>query len=648
MSVKPVKAISIIGMMSELEKVIKFCGDSQMFHPDEAMSFYSNTQNFVPLAQKNPYSAPLQSLEAAAELAGFKLEYTKLKNFTVSPSGILKYVKFFVSKVEGMVGQKLRAEQEIDSCERTIQQVEHFIGSDIDFTEISQCRYINPTFGRLPLESYEKLSNYSDNPYVLFFPCTNDETHYWGAYFSPPDKKSEIDRIFSSLYFEKLDIPEIAGTPEQYKTTLQKELEEKKKELEHCKKLIDVFWKAEKDKCRMYYSKLTELDSYNEIKRYVYKYNKSFILVGWIPAENEDFFTRQLDGIRSIEYSLSDGKDEIQHSPPIIMKNPPFIRLYEYYVKMYGLPCYDEVDPTSVVALTYTLFFGIMFGDVGQGLIVAIVGALMWKLKKMEIGRILVPCGISGMIFGCIYGSVFGFEEALNPIYKALFGLNEKPVDVMASETINVIIYGSVALGFLTIAIIMLINIFSSIKRRDLENALFGANGVAGFIFYVSLVVGMVCQMFLGIQLMNAVYVICLIILPLLLIYLREPLGGLVEHKKNWQPEKWGEYLIQSFFEVFEMCLGYLTNTMSFLRVGAYILVHAGMMMVVFTLAEMVGGIVGYALIVVIGNAIVMALEALLVAIQVLRLDYYEIFSRFYIGEGREFKPVVAHSDVKE
>ncbi len=646
MSVKPVKAISIIGMMSELERVVKFCGDSQMFHPDDAMSFYSNTGSFTPIAANNPYSAPLQNLKNTAELANLELKYVKLKNFTVSSNGVLKYVKFFVSKVEKMLNEKLSIEQEIDNCKRTIDQVGHFVGKNINFTEIMNCRYINPTFGRIPLEGYEKLSKYSDNPYVLFFPCTKDETHYWGAYFSPPDQKQEIDRVFSSLYFEKLDIPEIAGTPDNFIVQLRKNLEQLKKDLERSEHLIEIFWKAEKEKCSMYYSKLTELDSYNEIKRYVYKYNKSFILVGWIPAENEDFFTRQLDGIRSVEYSLSDGKDEIKLSPPVIMKNPPFIRLYEFYVKMYGLPCYNETDPTAIVALTYTLFFGIMFGDVGQGLVVAIVGALMWKFKKMEIGRILVPCGISGMIFGFIYGSVFGFEEALNPVYKLLFGIDGKLVDVMSSETINMIIYGSVALGFVTIAIVMLMNIFSSLRRRDFESAFFGPNGIAGFVFYVSLVIGLVCQMFLGIAVMNFAYTACLIILPLLFMYMREPLGRLAERKKKWQPEKWGEYCVQSFFELFEMCLSYLTNTMSFLRVGAYILVHAGMMTVVFTLAEMVGGI-GYTVVVIIGNGIVMALEALLVAIQVLRLDYYEIFSRFYIGNGRPFTPVVAKNNIK-
>ena len=84
MSVKPVKAVSIIGMMSELDKVIKFCGDSQMFHPDDAMSFYSDTRNFVPLNDKNPYSTPLQELRNTADMLGFELNYVKLKNFSVS------------------------------------------------------------------------------------------------------------------------------------------------------------------------------------------------------------------------------------------------------------------------------------------------------------------------------------------------------------------------------------------------------------------------------------------------------------------------------------------------------------------------------------------------------------------------------------
>lgn len=643
MSVKEVKVIKIIGMLSELDKVIKFCGDSDMFHPDDAMSFYSNTQDFTPLSDKNPYAAPLQSLRSTADMAGLSLDFVKLTDFNVSDKGVLKYVEITVEKLEKLVNDKLRIKQDIDSCKRKIERVGHFTGGNLDFTEIMKCKYITPSFGRLPNESFAKLESFDENPFVMFFPCTQDDTHHWGVYFSPnePGEKQNIDRIFSSLYFEKLDVPEIAGTPEDYIKTLENKLSELKTAQEKNKKEIDEFWSEEKERCVKYYSRLQELDCYHAIKRYVYKYHGSFILVGWIPADKEKYFTQNLDEIKSVEYSLSDGREEMKHSPPVILKNPPFIRLYEFYVKMYGLPSYNELDPTAIVAFTYTLFFGIMFGDMGQGLVVAIVGFLMWKLKKMEIGRILIPCGISGMVFGSIYGSVFGFEHALDPVYKALFGLDEKPVEVMNAETINIIIYGSVAIGIVTIVISMLMNIVSSLKRKDPERAFFGANGIAGFVFYVSLVVGLVCQMLLGIELMNPIYIVCLIVIPLVIMFLREPLGRLAEGKKKWQPESWGEYCTQSFFELFEMCLSYVTNTMSFLRIGAYILVHAGMMLVVFTLAEMIGG-AGYIIMIIVGNGIVMALEALLVAIQVLRLDYYEIFSRFYIGEGRQFTPVVA------
>ena len=637
MSVKQVKAISIIGMMSELQKVVKFCGDSQMFHPDDTMKFYSDTQNFLPLQNKNTYSEYIKQLEDSAELLGFRLEYKKPEDLNAGESAVVKYVSYFVSKTEGLANRNLRLQQDIESCKRNIEKVSHFVGRNINFTEIMQCEFITPNFGRMPTESYEKLSQYAENPYVLFFPYTSDSTHYWGAYFAPNEQKEEVDRIFSSLYFEKLDIPEKAGTPDEYKISLEKELDSLEKELDEVKKKIDDFLKDEKSKCCAYYSKLQEFDSYNEIERYVYKHSKNFILVGWIPADKEKYFTKHLDVIRSVEYSLTDGKEALKNSPPVMMKNPPFIRLYEFFVKMYGLPSYNEVDPTLFVAITYTLFFGIMFGDVGQGLVLAIVGFLMWKLKKMEIGKILVPCGISGMIFGFLYGSVFGFEHALDGIHSALFGTNGKLFEVMESDSINMIIYGSVAIGFVTITVSMIV-----------ENALFGANGVAGFLFYVSLLVGLVLQMFFGIEVMNPVYVILLIVVPLLAIFMREPLGTLVEKKKHQEePFKWGAYCTQSFFEVFEICLSYVTNTMSFLRVGAYILVHAGMMLVVFTLAEMAGNAVGYTVVLILGNGVVMALEALLVAIQVLRLDYYEIFSRFYIGEGRAFKPIKAHKETE-
>lgn len=227
----------------------------------------------------------------------------------------------------------------------------------------------------------------------------------------------------------------------------------------------------------------------------------------------------------------------------------------------------------------------------------------------------------------------------LDPLYKAVFGLSEKPVEVMNSDTTTMLILLAVVIGFVLILAAMLLNIYSSLKQRNYERAIFGENGVAGFVFYASLIIGCVLQLALGIPVMNAAYVIFLIVLPLVLIFLREPLGKLAAGEKDWKPEKWGEFIVQNLFEMFEIMLSYVSNTVSFLRVAAFVLVHAGMMMAVFAIAGMFQT-VGYIVAVVIGNALVMVMEAMLVSIQVMRLEFYEMFSRYYNGDGRAFQPL--------
>ena len=346
-----------------------------------------------------------------------------------------------------------------------------------------------------------------------------------------------------------------------------------------------------------------------------------------------------LEAIDSVEVTFTPAKEEMKHSPPVKLKNRFFFRPFEYYTEMYGLPNAREIDPSWFIALTYTLLFGIMFADVGQGIMLLIAAIYMLKVRKMPLGALLIPCSICSTIFGFIFGSVFGFEELLTPVYKALFHLKGKPVEVMEGETTMLLIFGAVGIGIVLLIIAMLLNIVSSFKRGDTGGALFGVNGVAGLTFYTSLVVGMGTSMLTEYKIMNTAYILCLIVLPLILIFLREPLSKLIKGEKKLFSDGIGSFIVDNLFEMFEVLLSYVTNTMSFLRVGAFILVHAGMMKVVFVLAEMFGT-VGYTITIILGNILVMALEALLVGIQVLRLEYYEMFSRFYIGDGRKYEPV--------
>ena len=137
-----------------------------------------------------------------------------------------------------------------------------------------------------------------------------------------------------------------------------------------------------------------------------------------------------------------------------------------------------------------------------------------------------------------------------------------------------------------------------------------------------------------------------LLVLPLLLMFLREPLGKLLARDPDWKPERMGEFIIQNFFELFEQLLSYLSNTMSFLRVAAFVLVHAGMMMAVFAIGGMFQT-VGYTVAVIVGNALVMGMECVLVVIQIMRLEFYEMFSRYYNGDGKPFRPLALNPEKK-
>lgn len=647
MAVQKIKVASIIGRMIDLDRVTAVCGKSGSFHPDNSLSFYSDTSGFSPLNEENPYSAPLQKLTDAVNGSRKKLvllDESKMENVQYSREELDAYVRRLATSLNDLQTERTQAQQEVERFTREIEQVSHFVGMDLNLDEIHDCKYIKVRFGSLPKEGYEKLQSYNQNPYVIFFPCTSDELHYWGVYFAPIDVVSEVDRIFSSLYFERTSFTELKGTPESGVEELRGLRDKEIARIQRVDRQIDALWKQEEEECQKVFSFLTEKSVYFGIRRYAARYNDNFILTGWVPADRESDLRRALGQLESVEYTFENAEEEMSHSPPVALKNKKIFKPFEFFVDMYGLPSYDEVDPTPFVAITYVLLFGIMFGDLGQGICVSIVGWLMWKFKRMKLGKALIPCGISSAIFGTVFGSVFGFEHALDPFYRNVFGLDEKPIEVMEPNTTNLIIYSAVGIGMLLVVVAILINIYSCLRRRHWENALFGPNGLAGLVFYVSLVVGFGGQLIFGWQIVNTAYVLGLIVLPIVVIFFREVLGGLLERRSDWKPESWGNFLMQNFFEVFEYLLSYATNTMSFLRVGAFVLVHAGMMLVVFTLAEMTSGI-GYILIAVVGNVFVMGLEGLLVGIQVLRLEFYEMFSRFFDGDGRPFHPVVVRRD---
>lgn len=643
MSVSSMHAVNVIGLLDHIDEVIAVLGESGVFHPDEVSNFYQDLQGFTRLQTNNNYADILTELKDALNRTKYDIPSAHEDGEEISYDEARIKASEMTAQLGSLITEKDEAARKLTEVRNTVVAAQHFVGLDDDIKNVRNLKYMNVRFGKLPKESVQKYEQYQKRDDVDFVVCTEEKDHCWGAYFVSKDKTAEVDKFFESLYFERVNLAEEDKTPLEQVDTYEKMIPVLEERAREAQDRLDAYFDGNAQQIGLCVYKLEKLCSYSVIRAKALQHRNSFIIVGWIPSDSVDPIKAQLSGIKSVELDFSDAENELDKKPPAKLKNCFFAKPFEYFTEMYGMPSYNEIDPSLFIAITYIVIFGIMFADLGQGLLLALVGLLMWKWKKMPIGKILFPCGISSSVFGIILGSVFGFEHVLDPLYRFL-RFDEKPIEVMAPENTNIIIFSAIGIGVFLLVIAMLLNVYTSFRQKNYGRALFSTSGVAGIVFYGSVVFGLVSEVFLDNHVMTLPYILLLVVLPFILIFFCEPLSGLVNGEKDWQPESWGGYIVEKFFESIEVLLSYVTNTMSFLRVGAFVLVHAGMMMVVFVLAETVGG-VGYWLIVVLGNALVMALEALLVSIQVLRLEYYEMFSRFYAGEGRAYEPVKLKAD---
>ena len=641
MAVSSLQALNVIGLMEHIDEAITALGESGVFQPDDVSNFHDNVQDFTHLQTKNTFAEPLTNLKAALNQTKRSFPLTDVSDFSPSVEDLENFSAVTTADIDALIDKRETAAAKLNEVRQNLSVTSHFVGMGVEIEKVLKMKYMKARFGRLPKDSMSKLEAYRDNEYVDFAVCTEDKTHCWGVYFAPFDVVEEIDKIFEALFFERCNLVSENETPRERIEDYKKEIPALEANVKKAQAELDKYLDENKEQITNYLSKLEELYLYASIRSKALQYNNSFIIVGWVPTENKKQLNRRLKKIRSIEVDFSDAKNELDKRPPVRLKNCFLAKPFEFYTEMYGVPEYNEIDPTLFIAFTYVVIFGIMFADLGQGLLLSVVGILMWKIKKMKVGRILFPCGISAAIFGTVFGSVFGFEHLLDPMFHAL-GFEEKPMQVMNPENTNSVILTAISIGVILLIVAMFLNVFSSLRQKNLGKALFGTSGLSGIVFYGAAIFAVVAEVFLGWHVVSLFYILGLIVLPFILIFFAEPLGDLVNGKEDWQPESWGGYIVENIFESIEVLLGYVTNTMSFLRIGVFVLVHAGMMLVVFTLAETAGGefSIPYWIIIIFGNALVMALEALLVSIQVLRLEYYEMFNRFYSGEGRPFNPV--------
>ena len=361
---------------------------------------------------------------------------------------------------------------------------------------------------------------------------------------------------------------------------------------------------------------------------------------GWIPSEEVSSLKKAIAPISPVVVKVYENPEEILPgvAPPVLMKSPRWLRPFQKLVSLLGSPTYDEIHPVPFFAFSYILFFGLMFGDVGHGTVLLITSFLLKRFQKdrdfSEAAILLRWLSVSSIFFGFLYGSVMGIETWIPALWVHPM---EDAVTVMAA---------GVGLGCFLMLIGVALNLTNKLLAKDLEGFLFDRFGLLATWIYLGAIalVGLMAwrpgwKESQGPLLLAAGL---LVVLPLTLLLFSGPLRWLVwsHHRKE---ESLVEALIDGIVLSLEAINGFVVNSISFIRLGAFALSHAILSYcvteIVQTMDLVPGGILLKPIVFVGGNVMIILMEGLVVCIQALRLEYYEFFSKFYVGGGEPYHP---------
>lgn len=598
---------------------------------ENAMSIFDTVKGVYAFTDANPYEKLSKKGAELISVLDQELKYDQSRNSEHIPIDVLEQeLDGFERQIETIqrilksLKKDLFHKQEVRKQVVPIQNIEYPVD------QMFHVDYIKFRFGKMPKDSYKKLDAYLVTLDVIAYKVSEDDENIYLLYFTPRSKQANIDSLFSSLFFVRIRISdEIKGNPKEALAKLDEEIAELESRINMLMKDLSGFVQRNFERLQDLYNNIVQLTEIYQVRRYALHSDEAFYLTGWIPISQVVAFKQSLEQFSSVTCVLEDDDEVRKSTPPTQLINNKFFKPFEVLVQMYGTPSYKELDPTMFVGITYLLFFGLMFGDVGQGLVIASFSLWFYRKTKLPLIKLGVYLGFASTISGMFYGSIFGNDEILRELFPFIPMVN--PMEQKLPILLVTIVFGVVLL-----IIAMIFGIINSYKKEQLGKMFFDRSGIAGLVLYLT-IIGIVISFVFNSK-PSLLVIVLLIAMPLLVIFFAHPLENLFEKRSHIYPDDKVGFFIESFFELIETMLAIISNSVSFMRVGAFALNHVGFFMAFHALSDIVGG-TGSFVVMVFGNILIIMLEGLIVAIQGLRLEYYELFSRFYEGEGIEFKP---------
>ncbi|MDQ7010308.1 MAG: V-type ATPase 116kDa subunit family protein, partial [Mariprofundaceae bacterium] len=351
------------------------------------------------------------------------------------------------------------------------------------------------------------------------------------------------------------------------------------------------------------------------------------VIDGWIPAAEQQRFRRLLDGEAVAIISAEESELPLREVP-VRFSRPRFLDGFAALMRMFGVSGYREIDPAPVLGIGFVMMFGLMFADLGQGLLMFALGLwLAWYGWRSvgnfwrRTGQVMAPIGLSSAFFGAMFGNCFAHEDWIPALWF-------HPMD-------HILFYlaASIVIGMVTICAGMIFGMINAWRTRRWREVAWDDFGPVGFCFYLALIllaVGLATERAVA-EWIGAGLALC---------------GLLAMGMHHFLASRQENPVMRCFLtiiEIYDFCLKFLVQTMSFVRIAAFTVAHIALSTVLLLAVDALSSSPWAAWSVfIIGNFAIIVIEGLLVTIQVIRLHFFEFFTKFVAGQGKLFRPLSA------
>lgn len=617
------KDVQLIDTMNEIEAgrfTLPICRENL----DELLGF-SDLTSGKEIADEKPAFEKIRKLDDLYD-GTLKFDIRKASKAKMNLDKALAYESGYEAYVQARFSDLESSYNRLDEISKRLTAYRYLENIDVPVSDMMLMSRFSTILGSVSKENAVRLKKIYDHVSAVVYHVGDDRNgEEVFLIITPRDLDVETQRILKSVGFkpiEDIDRQE-QRKPSEIIAAFENEKAELEKQISTRDDVLKRYRENHLSQAQYTYDVLNLFANIQIVEKHMAFSDENFYFSAWVPESKKEAIEKIFKNFSDIIFFFESSEGEVK--PPVRLKNNWLFRPFEHLVAMYGTPSSDELDPTPFLAITYMLCFGYMFGDVGQGLVLILGGLFASRKLKISLGDVAVRMGMAAIIFGFIYGSVFGNETLLPALW------------IRPMQDINTALISAVVMGVMMLIGAYIYNIINCGIRKDLKNGIFGPNGLAGLLLYAGILVFILIKLdYLPASNAFATPVLIFVIVMVVLVLFREPVANIIR-KRPLYDEGPGDYYIDAGFGLLEMALSMLSNTVSFIRVGAFALTHAGMFLAFETLSKMVGGGIGGIIIMIIGNIFIIVMEGLIDFIQCLRLQFYELFSKYYSGSGESF-----------